>query len=324
MGGAIEETKLLYAWSFENYLVDEFHLKIEPIVLYTTQGNYIFFNTATVDEVCNTGWSINAVHVNYCTPITNFTVPSTTICEGEGILFKDASQKVPENWNWYFEGADVPFATEQNSGAFYSTAGVYDVQLITSNPVGSDTLLLKDYITVLPDPNNLVEIQNFDYQINEGESVQLTICDTSDTYIYRWNPPTYLSCSDCPNPIASPPTNVEYTAIIHQVYTSCEMECLHNVVVAGLELIVPTAFSPNADDINDVLKPISSLAEVLRFTVYNRWGQKIYEGAGDSAAWNGTFKNQNAPIGSYVWTVEYLPKNETAPRLEQGFVVLVR
>lgn len=101
---------------------------------------------------------------------------------------------------------------------------------------------------------------------------------------------------------------------------------IRTVVSDWEELVVQIDdFTPFAvKGLEDVLKPVSSLAEVLRFTVYNRWGQKTYEASGSSAAWDGTFKGQDAPIGSYVWTVEYLPKDAKAPRLEQGFVVLVR
>ena len=73
----------------------------------------------------------------------------------------------------------------------------------------------------------------------------------------------------------------------------------------------PTAFSPNADQLNDALTvhfAFPSLT-VLRFTVYDRWGVVLYnrlnfELATGNAVWDGLINGQPAPMGSYVYRLD--------------------
>lgn len=66
-------------------------------------------------------------------------------------------------------------------------------------------------------------------------------------------------------------------------------------------LLLPNAFSPNNDGYNDTYKPKSyqSIIE-FRATIYNRWGQKIYEWDDvSSKGWDGTFHGQPVKQGTY-------------------------
>ena len=67
---------------------------------------------------------------------------------GETIQFKDISQNVPTSWKWILPGATVEERLDQHPLTIYSTMGTYDVTLIVENGFGSDTLVMKDYLTV--------------------------------------------------------------------------------------------------------------------------------------------------------------------------------
>ncbi len=70
----------------------------------------------------------------------------------------------------------------------------------------------------------------------------------------------------------------------------------------GSILDVPTAFSPNGDGTNDVFRLIQRYIEKLdHFTVYNRWGQVVFDASGDvEAAWDGRYKGVDQEMGIYV------------------------
>ncbi|MFK7904705.1 MAG: FG-GAP-like repeat-containing protein, partial [Chitinophagales bacterium] len=64
--------------------------------------------------------------------------------------------------------------------------------------------------------------------------------------------------------------------------------------------ILPNAFSPNDDGINDVFQASRTLPlEVLQFDfwVYNRWGELVFKSGSIERTWMG----ENAPLGVYVW-----------------------
>lgn len=71
-------------------------------------------------------------------------------------------------------------------------------------------------------------------------------------------------------------------------------------------LTFPNAFSPNGDGINDFFKP-KAFESIVDFhaTIYNRWGQKIYEWndvRGDG--WDGTFNGKDVKPGVYYVLVK--------------------
>jgi gliding motility-associated-like protein len=65
-------------------------------------------------------------------------------------------------------------------------------------------------------------------------------------------------------------------------------------------LLLPDAFSPNRDQLNDALRPVGIALRDLTLRVWNRWGQLIYEGQGPQTAWNGQHNQQPVPTGLYL------------------------
>lgn len=73
---------------------------------------------------------------------------------------------------------------------------------------------------------------------------------------------------------------------------------------------IPTAFSPNNDEINDYFK-ISALGiKNAEITIYNRWGEKVYENKiGEEISWDGKFKSVPAAEGIYFYTIQIQQAN---------------
>lgn len=90
-------------------------------------------------------------------------------------------------------------------------------------------------------------------------------------------------------------------------------------------VLVPTAFSPNGDNVNDKLVAIMRNVQKLEFSVYNRWGELVYSNTnmlpGDG--WDGIFRNREQPVGAYVWefNVTYI---NGVHATERGTATLVR
>jgi PKD repeat protein len=80
--------------------------------------------------------------------VAGFTASKTNISRGETVIFNDASQNNPTEWNWTFEGGSPKTSTEKNPSVQYNTPGVYDVILTVSNADGSDQMVKKSYISV--------------------------------------------------------------------------------------------------------------------------------------------------------------------------------
>jgi len=72
---------------------------------------------------------------------------------------------------------------------------------------------------------------------------------------------------------------------------------------------LPNAFTPNNDALNDVFKGQGITFNMSQFnmTIWNRWGQNIFETNDPNQGWNGKFQNSGKPsqAGVYLVTVSY-------------------
>lgn len=94
-------------------------------------------------------------------------------------------------------------------------------------------------------------------------------------------------------------------------------------VISCNDAVLPNAFSPNDDGINDFLYIIGlEPGNLLSFEIFNRWGEKVFETTDVSASWNGTYQDKELPMGVYVWVITY---HSAGTNLQKsGNVTLVR
>lgn len=92
-------------------------------------------------------------------------------------------------------------------------------------------------------------------------------------------------------------------------------------------MMLPNAFSPNGDGLDDTYGPIFSNAANLiqyRMEIYNRWGQRVYFTADANAPWDGRFNGQDQEIGSYMYMIIYRFGLDTTDRFLKGDFTIIR
>ena len=97
-----------------------------------------------------------------------------------------------------------------------------------------------------------------------------------------------------------------------------------SVFVYVNELKVPNVFSPNGDGLNDDFFPIpyNDYMEIVNFSIYNRYGQRVFYTSKLRKAWDGRHKERPADLGVYMYHVEY--KIGTKTYHLKGDVTLIR
>ena len=71
--------------------------------------------------------------------------------------------------------------------------------------------------------------------------------------------------------------------------------------------LVPTAFSPNNDGINDFFFPFINCDSITNyhFEVFNRWGELVFETLNKEVLWDGYYKGVKCQTDDYVWILNY-------------------
>lgn len=169
------------------------------------------------------------------------------------------------------------------------------------------------------------------FQANAGPSDTSVVLDEplvlngSGGALYSWEPASWLSNPAISNPTATPQENVTYQLTVTSL-AGCKATDNIRVKVYKIApgFYVPSAFSPNNDGNNDLIRPILiGMRSLKLFRVYNRWGQLLFSTSEKGKGWDGSFRGNQQDPGTFVWMAE----GETyMGRLlkKQGTVVLLR
>jgi len=155
--------------------------------------------------------------------------------------------------------------------------------------IGNDTVLcMEESVVIGPDQ----QYQTYVWS-NASSENQITISETGDYFL------TITDSNGC----AASDT------------ISLENECL-----AIIDF--PTAFTPNSDGVNDWFHAMGSPANQYELSVFNRWGEKVFQTSEFSQHWDGLFRGKAQPVGSYVWVAKLVLNGNLVER--SGNVTLIR
>ena len=94
--------------------------------------------------------------------------------------------------------------------------------------------------------------------------------------------------------------------------------------ICRIAIDFPNAFTPNNDRTNDTYKPIVRGTLIgYKFTIYNRWGQAVFETTNSSKAWDGTVGGKPQDSGAFVWICKYQFAGEEM-KVAKGTLLLIK
>lgn len=124
-----------------------------------------------------------------------------------------------------------------------------------------------------------------------------------------WKPSAHLNDPETVNPVFKVGSNIDQLYLIEiKTIAGCLTTDTQLVKsIKEVKIYVPTAFTPNNDGVNDLLRPAHfGIREFNFFRVYNRWGQLVYDMKTNDSGWNGIYKGYQQASGTFVWIVQGL------------------
>ncbi len=276
------------------------------------------------------------------TPVTAFVdaipptpiAPDVSVCPGNDAELKVLSPGADEaNFYWYNPGTNLLV----HQGTSYSFTNVLAAQSFYIKSVSKYagcvnedadvvSLLLKDTpiadFTITPDTAEIGEVVEF-------QSITINATSgTSSNIKHYWNfgsgnystitAPDFAFLQEGVYPITLYVTN--------EGGNGCSDSVTKTIYIKNLrELYIPTAFSPNSDNINDFLPFFGSLnIRDLSIGIYSRWGKTVYATNSLDSKWNGidTKTGEICPEGVYTVVAAYSING--IKRSYKGTVTIVR
>ena len=293
--------------------------------------NDIISCTVTVDPLFVCVLSNQAVSQNITMTVNNATVPSVDItasqnnvCAGENILFTAVAHDA---------GADPVFQWILNNSILPDQAPVYNsnslangdrlfCRIIPGSGACSATPDSSDIFVAVINDKPVVYLSPADTTIGPGVQLQLNSIIAGDVASFQWSPADKLI-----NSLSLTPQTTMLNETTHYQLTVTNDKGCSAAATAAIKifsgLYMPNAFTPNDDGMNDLFRipPMTNLT-LKEFSIYNRWGHRIFTTKNSNKGWDGTFHGKKQNAGVYTYFIRSIINSKEV--LLKGNFTLVR
>jgi gliding motility-associated-like protein len=287
-------------------------------------GNYTLIVN---DGQCNSLPSDAIKIIEFEIPKISFEYNPISCTNGQLAITTDAVDKNKIHYNWNFgDGASstLPNPLTHN----YTKKGDYVITLNITNDYCSryDTLMVGDTVKVI-EPVSPKKFTLF--LLAEMDTLLSPLKIDSGYTIYNWAPTRYLSNPFIATPIFNGPgsngRSLEYVLTRINPITSCEVADIYNLDISNdVVVAVPKAFTPNGDNLNDILKLEfgAGLKSLLTFKIFNRWGNIVFSTQEIREGWNGKVNGIDQEMDAYTYFIEYINYKDERLRKKGTFALL--
>ncbi len=173
-----------------------------------------------------------------------------------------------------------------------------------------DTLgCIADTLVLVEEPSGVLVDLGPDQTIKPGDPIELTATSISAISRYNWFGAD--TCTSCMSIVVNPLITTIYTIEVLDE-NGCSAEDQVTITVLGTkDFVIPNIFSPNGDQINDILYigENSRIKSIQLFEIFDRWGTLVWRRedvtAGNlSEGWDGTFNGE--PLNPGVYTMRII------------------
>jgi gliding motility-associated-like protein len=159
--------------------------------------------------------------------------------------------------------------------------------------------------------------------VAEGYTHYIHARDSIGQY-FQWLPMTQLNNYNSRFANFTAINDVQYEIRISDIHTCVTIDTLQMLVLKKPGYYLPTAFTPNGDGLNDVARPyLVRMKSLVSFSVFDRWGKRIFFTQQDGKGWDGKFEGVTQPTGVYVWILEFMDTSNQKVT-EKGTITLIR
>ncbi len=278
----------------------------------STGANYVWSNGATSSNInissAGTYWcrsvkgcslTVDTFHITLHRD-TTYTSRDTVVCANTTTLLSSRANAISYQWNTGDTLKDINTST---TGKYWCSSVVgctlFVDTIIVKNKAFNNNIELGDDIYVCKDKN--VTIGKFypgnkTYSWNTGQNVCCISPKESGTYILTVKD----ECTEKKDSI-----NIDFY--------NCK-DCF----------IMPNAFSPNNDGLNDAIRPIPR-CDIDRyiFRIYNRWGQLVFETKDINERWDGRHNNRRNNSGTFFYYIQYTLQQDNNVQTIKGDITLL-
>lgn len=240
----------------------------------------------------------------------------TTFCESGAITLNGSGSSNATSFAWY----QLPSMNQISTG----------VTATVTPPAGSTSYMIVAFNGTCSDTDTVVVTSNTPPLADAGTDATILIFNSvaiggNPTGVagstFSWTPAGSLSDSTAANPVASPTVTTTYTVTVTNANGCTAIDTVRVTVLP--QIVFPNGISPNGDGSNDtwIIDNIDQFPNCV-VEVYNRWGELLFRSEGYNDPWDGTYKGEQLPVGTYYYIINL--NDELYPEAFTGPITILR
>lgn len=262
--------------------------------------------TLSVDDGCGSPTAVKIIPINLFPVIKPiFATSATDGCEPFCTSFINLT---PKSSNVIWNYGDKPFEQTGNSTNYcYQKAGIFNIKLTINDSNNCKTsFTYSNVITVLSKPKASFSTNPTVITLNNSENV-LIENTTVNGQSYNWRVNGIFQGQTKDISYTFKDTGCNFFRLIATNQNNC-VDTLDKFVcvIEGFNFYMPNGFTPNNDNLNDVLIPLGTgwTSKNYLFEVYSRWGNRIFKTNDLLQGWDGKINDSDTnPFCIYYWRV---------------------
>ncbi len=299
--GTIEQ----YLWDFGDGTTSN---DMAPSHQFPNIGTYTVSLTVDNGNGCIETTSRDVTYAPSPTTI-NITASDTKICIPNPIFFKNEGTTVSDDFTLFWDFGDGTTSNELEPTHIYQMAGTYDIKFSLTTPAGCVINQTFPNINVSTSPE-----AGFSWTPERPNNLNTEVHfkdESSGAVGWFWDFDKNNNTTSIREPSFDFLESGDYNVI--QVVSN-DNGCTDTVtqlisVEPFVSYILPNAFTPNQDGINDVYIGTGYFTGIQNFQmiIWDRHGKQVFSSTDPNKAWNGRFNNEGRilPSGIYICTVSY-------------------
>ncbi len=318
---------------------DTVSLQVNPILgatyLWTTNNLFIINSDFQFDTIADSDPTVDQVFVVTVTDVLGCTGRDTLVlkstvkpilnatdtsgCQGLGLPVT----VIPTNrdslsgtgvYTWFRDGLLIE--NERDSILNATQPGSYTVRFGIGQCFANDTFNL--VFNPLP---QLILPEKLKYCKDDEDSLAITVPGFSS---YLWEGAGADSFDTLSTFYAT--DSGYYRLTVFNQFNCPTMDSLFVQDLCNPRVFLPTGFTPNGDGKDDTFRVFGNYFRDFSITIFNRWGEAIFHATDITEGWDGNYKGEPMPVGTYPYIVIYsgLDGEFTGPFKKQGSVTLIR
>lgn len=213
----------------------------------------------------------------------------------------------------------------------FTEIGTYDVYLeVYSNFGCHNSITVADYITIHPNPVAMFYANPNPTSVFNTE-VDFNNTSTPGNNSYQWiftggNPVSSIDDSPTVEYPEGMVGQYPVTLIVVNEFTCSDTVQGIVDVQSDILIFVPNAFTPDGDEFNEYWRVYIDGIDIYDFhlTVFNRWGEIVWESYNPEGMWDGTYGSTESKTGTYVWVIEAKDKFSDKKLEWRGHVTVLK